>query len=64
MSVAEPVTIMTDLTKLCVLLCGYEILRKSASTEGEGERFVLAVSISAYLLGTRSDYILGDTGFD
>ena len=55
---------MTDLTKLCVLLCGYEILRKSASTEGEGERFVLAVSISAYLLGTRSDYILGDTGFD
>ena len=55
---------MTDPTKLYVLLCGYEILRKSASTKGEGERFVLAVPISAYLLGTRSGYILIDTGFD
>ncbi len=55
---------MTDLTKLYVLLCGYEILRKSASTKREGDRFVLAVPVSAYLLETRSGYVLIDTGFD
>lgn len=55
---------MTDLIQLYVLLCGYEILQKSASTRGEGERFVLAVPISAYLLGTRSGFVLIDAGFD
>lgn len=55
---------MTDLRKLYVLLCGYEILRKSASTRGEGNRFVLALPISAYLLETAQGYVLIDTGFD
>lgn len=53
---------MTDVRKLYVLLCGYEILEKNASTRGRGERFVLAVPISAYLLDTASGYVLVDAG--
>ncbi|MBC8161488.1 MAG: N-acyl homoserine lactonase family protein [Roseiflexaceae bacterium] len=53
---------MTTVRRLAILLCGYEILRKSDSTRGRGERFVFASPISAYLLELTSGYLLVDTG--
>jgi N-acyl homoserine lactone hydrolase len=53
---------MTDLQKLYVLLCGYEIIPKTVSTRDRGARFVLSVPISAYLLETRQGLLLIDAG--
>lgn len=52
----------TAIRRLAILLCGYEILKKSDSTRGLGERFMFASPISAYLLDTDNGYILVDTG--
>ncbi len=52
----------TEVSKLYLLLCGYEILRKSDSTRGRDQRFVFASPISAYLLETAGGLILIDTG--
>jgi N-acyl homoserine lactone hydrolase len=55
-------TSSTEVSKLYVLLCGYEILRKSDSTRGRDARFVFASPISAYLVEAASGLILIDTG--
>ncbi|HVY34441.1 MAG TPA: N-acyl homoserine lactonase family protein [Caulobacteraceae bacterium] len=55
---------MTEVVRLFVLLCGYEILRKSISTQREGERFVISAPICAYLLDTRRGWVLLDAGYD
>lgn len=52
----------TAVRRLAILLCGYEILKKSDSTRGNGERFVFASPISAYLLDTSEGLILVDSG--
>jgi N-acyl homoserine lactone hydrolase len=55
---------MTSVKRLYIFLCGYEILPKSASTKGLGERFVMSLPISAYLVETAEGLILIDTGFN
>jgi N-acyl homoserine lactone hydrolase len=53
---------LTVVSKLYVLLCGYEILRKSDSTRGRDQRLVFASPITAYLLETAGGLVLIDTG--
>lgn len=55
---------MTEVRKLYVLLCGFEVLPKSVCTRNRGARFVLSLPISAYLLETRRGHILIDSGID
>jgi N-acyl homoserine lactone hydrolase len=55
---------MTDVRKLYILLCGYEIIRKSACTRGLGTNVILAVPICAYLLDTAHGWVLFDTGLN
>ena len=55
---------MTSVRRLYVLLCGFEVLPKSISTRGRGERYIMSSPISAYLLDTESGWILLDSGFD
>ncbi|MBB5752440.1 N-acyl homoserine lactonase family protein [Prosthecomicrobium pneumaticum] len=55
---------MTDVRKLFILLCGYEVIRKSACIRGDDRRIVLAVPICAYLIETAKGYVLFDTGLD
>lgn len=55
---------MTDVRRLYVLLCGYEVLPKTVSTRGRGERFILAEPVCAYLLDTAQGWVLLDTGVD
>lgn len=68
MSVAASQTIRSDsetgVRRLFVLLCGFEIIPKTISTHGRGERFIMSEPISAYLLDTTSGWILLDTGLD
>jgi N-acyl homoserine lactone hydrolase len=54
----------TSVRRLFVLLCGFEVLPKTVSTRGRGQRFLMSEPISAYLLDTESGWILIDTGFD
>ncbi|BDA82738.1 MBL fold metallo-hydrolase [Aureimonas sp. SA4125] len=55
---------LTDVRKMYILLCGYEIIRKSGCVRGADPAIVLTVPISAYLLDTASGYVLVDTGLD
>jgi N-acyl homoserine lactone hydrolase len=55
---------VTSVRRLYVLLCGFEIMRKTISTRDLGGRFVLSEPISAYLLDTAEGWILLDAGFD
>jgi N-acyl homoserine lactone hydrolase len=55
---------VTDVSRLYVLLCGYEIVPKTVSTRGLGERFVLAEPVCAYLLRTKQGLVLFDTGIN
>jgi N-acyl homoserine lactone hydrolase len=55
---------MTSVQRLYILLCGYEIVPKTVSTQGQGERFVLSLPISAYLVETTSGLVLLDTGMN
>ena len=52
----------TVVSRLYVLLCGYECIPKSVSTRDQGERFILAEPISAYLIETEKGLVLLDTG--
>jgi len=52
----------TVVRKLYVLLCGYEILPRRVCIRGGGDRFVMSVPISAYLLETHQGLVLFDTG--
>lgn len=60
MAAGEPSAVQ----KLYIFLCGYEILRKSDSTRGRGERFMFASPISAFLAETTQGLILIDSGVD
>jgi N-acyl homoserine lactone hydrolase len=53
---------MTQVSRLYVLLCGYEVFPKTVSTRGRGARFIMAEPISAYLVETLSGWVLVDTG--
>ncbi len=55
---------MTEVRRLSVLLCGYEVLPKCVSTRGRGERFILSEPVCAYLLDTARGWVLLDTGLD
>ena len=55
---------VTAVKKLTVLLCGYEILPRSVSIRGGGNRFVMSVPISTYLLETAQGFAVFDTGFN
>jgi len=55
---------MTDIRRLHVLLCGYEIIPKTVSTRDRGHGFFLAEPICAYLIQTGSGWVLFDTGLD
>jgi N-acyl homoserine lactone hydrolase len=55
---------LTSVRRLYVLLCGFEIMRKTISTKDRGRRFVLSEPVSAYLLDTTQGWILMDAGFD
>jgi len=55
---------VTAVLKLYVLLCGYEIVPRSLCLRGGGDRFVMSVPISAYLLETETGFALFDTGLN
>lgn len=55
---------MTAVRKLYILLCGYEIIRKSACLRGSSRAQILAVPICAYLLETENGFVAFDTGLD
>ena len=55
---------MTAVRKLYIILCGYEIIRKSGCIRNEQPNIILAVPICAYLLETEHGYVLFDTGLD
>lgn len=55
---------MTDVRKLTILLCGFEIIRRSGCVRGEGRHIILAVPISCYLLETASGFVMFDTGLN
>lgn len=54
----------TDIKKLYILLCGYEILPKSVSVAGADPRLMLCEPICAYLLETHHGWVLLDAGLD
>jgi N-acyl homoserine lactone hydrolase len=54
----------TDVRRLFVLLCGFEILPKTISTRDRGRRFILSEPVCAYLLDTARGWVLLDTGLD
>ncbi len=54
----------TSVRRLYVLLVGYEVLPKSISTKGRGERFMMSEPICCYLLDTDTGWVLLDAGFD
>ena len=55
---------MTDVNRLFVLLCGYEVLPKTISTRDRGGRFIIAEPVCAYLIDTRAGWVLLDTGIN
>ncbi|MFT4247876.1 MAG: N-acyl homoserine lactonase family protein [Pseudomonas sp.] len=54
----------SEVRRLFVLLCGFEILPKSLSTRGRGQRFILSEPVCAYLLDTRRGWVLLDAGLN
>lgn len=55
---------MTAVRKLYILLCGYEIIRKSACMRGAPRAQLLAVPICAYFVETDRGFVVFDTGLD
>jgi N-acyl homoserine lactone hydrolase len=55
---------MTDVRRLYVLLCGFEILPKTISTRDRGARFILSEPVCAYLLDTAQGWVLLDAGLN
>lgn len=55
---------MTEIRKLYILLCGYEIIRKSGCIRNEQPNIVLAVPICCYLMETSTGFVMFDTGLD
>lgn len=54
----------TDVRRLYVLLCGFEIIPKSISTRDRHADIVISVPITAYLLDTAQGWVLFDAGLD
>lgn len=54
--------VSTDVKRLFVLLCGFEILPKTVSTRDRGGRFIMAEPVCSYLLDTRRGWVLLDAG--
>jgi N-acyl homoserine lactone hydrolase len=54
----------TTIRRLFVLLCGFEILPKTISTRGRGERFILSEPVCSYLLDTTTGWVLLDAGMN
>ena len=54
----------TDVRRLFVLLCGFEIIPKSISTRDRHADIVISVPITAYLLDTAQGWVLFDAGLD
>lgn len=57
-------TAHTCVKRLFVLLCGFEILPKTVSTRGVGQRFILSEPVCAYLLDTSKGWVLMDAGLN
>jgi N-acyl homoserine lactone hydrolase len=55
---------MTEVRKLYIILCGYEIIRKSGCVRNEHPNIILAVPICCYLIETRRGFVLFDTGLN
>ncbi|MBS1072481.1 N-acyl homoserine lactonase family protein [Gluconobacter cerinus] len=55
---------MSEVQRLYILLCGYEIIPKAISVRGADERFILSEPVCAYLLKTFYGWVLLDTGID
>ena len=55
---------MTEVKRLFILLCGYEIIRKSGCIRGEQPHIILAVPVCCYLMETARGYVMFDTGLD
>jgi N-acyl homoserine lactone hydrolase len=55
---------VTEVRRLFVLLCGYEVLPKTVSTRGRGARFILSEPVCAYLLDTTRGWVLLDAGLN
>jgi len=54
----------TRVSRLFVLLCGYEILPKTVSTRDRGGRFILSEPVCVYLLDTTAGWVLLDAGMN
>lgn len=54
----------TEIRKLYILLCGYEIIRKSGCIRGGEPNVILAVPVCCYLMETARGFVLYDTGLD
>lgn len=54
----------TDVKRLYIILCGYEILPKAISIADADPRLMLCEPICAYLLETRHGWVLLDAGLD
>jgi N-acyl homoserine lactone hydrolase len=61
---SSPPVIATNVRRLFVLLCGYEILPKSVSTRDLGRRFILSEPVCVYLLDTSMGWVLLDAGLN
>lgn len=55
---------MTEIRKLYILLCGYEIIRKSGCIRDEQPNILLALPICCYLMETARGFVMFDTGLD
>ncbi|MCG8547174.1 MAG: N-acyl homoserine lactonase family protein [Alphaproteobacteria bacterium] len=55
---------MTEVSRLYIFLCGFEILPKTVSTRGRGARFIMSEPVCAYLIETANELLLFDTGIN
>jgi N-acyl homoserine lactone hydrolase len=55
---------LTEVRRLFVFLCGFEVLPKSISTRDRGRRFILSEPVCAYLLDTTTGWVLLDAGLN
>lgn len=55
---------MTDIRKLYILLCGYEVIRKSGCLRDAPRNILMAVPICCYLMETARGWVLFDTGLN
>jgi N-acyl homoserine lactone hydrolase len=55
---------MSDVRRLFILRCGYEVLPRSVSLRGADPTVILCEPVCAYLLDTAHGWVLFDTGAD